>query len=184
MPAMESIAKQAERITLVKAVPEHAELLCRIFSGVNAQKYNPITEISVEELARSLEQSGSAFSERALFYRLFGAVDDVLFGTFIIKNIAWRKKTGEIGFSLLDEWQGRGLGSALVYKCVLNIFRQTELDSIWATVSQANEASKKIMQRLGFADCGFYKEKFLIKAKPVAQVVYKLNRQQARELFL
>ena len=115
---MDRIKETAESIRLVKASAEHAQLLFEILGGVNTRKYSPVSKVSLEELADRLEKSGRSFSEQSQFYRFFGEYKAALFGTFIVKNIQWLNKEAEIGFSLLDEWQGQGLGSALVYKCV------------------------------------------------------------------
>lgn len=176
---IERIRKKAHRVKLVNAGPEHAGLLHEIFTGANTQKYSPVGRASVGELARRLAHAGNAFSEKALFYRFFGEFDGELFGTFILKNIDWRNREGEIGFSLLERSQGLGLGSALVYKCVSKVLEESGIEYLWATVSVTNEASNKLMRRIGFASCGFRKEEFLINGKPVRQIFYEMTRAQA-----
>lgn len=181
MTKIDRIRSRAGRIRLVNAGPEHAALLHEIFTGENTQKHSPVGRASVGELARRLAHSGNAFSEKALFYRFFGEFDGELFGTFILKNIDWRNREGEIGFSLLEGSQGRGLGSALVYKCVSKVLEESGVEYLWATVSVTNEASKKLMRRIGFASRGFHKEEFMINGKPVRQIFYEMTRAQADE---
>lgn len=183
MPEIEQIRKTAARIRLVRATASHAALLHAIFTGTVMRKYSPVSPASVDELARRLAQSGKSFSERALFHRFFGKVDGEYFGTFIMKNIDWDNAECEIGFSLLDEFQGRGLGSALVYKCIAKLFREAPIDRVWATVGVANAASNSLMRRLGLRECGFHSEVFLIQGKPVRHLLYQLDREQAAALF-
>lgn len=175
MSVPESIMKTAARIDLVSARPEHAALLHAILTGPNTRKYSPVGRTTVPELARRLALGGTLFSERAPFYRFFGGIDGALFGTCIVKNIDWEKREAEIGFSLLDEWQGRGLGSALVHKCTALVFAESVIDSLWATASVTNEASRRLMRRVGFEECGLYERDFLIGGKPVAQMVYRIS---------
>ena len=172
------IRETADRIRLVDATPEHAQVLFEIFTGAKTRKYSPVSKMSVEELAVRLEQSGGSFSEHALFYRFFGEYESALFGTFIVKNIEWRKQEAEIGFSLLDKWQGKGLGSALVYKCVSKIYEESTIERLWGTVSISNDSCQRLMRCLGFDNCGLHKEPFLIKGKPVNQISYRMNREQ------
>ena len=183
MPSIECIRKKAEGINLVNATAKHAKLLYDIFTGFNIQRYSPVGKVSVDDLAQSLGEAGRAFSDRAAFYRFFGDIDRVMFGTFVLKDIDWENREGEIGFSLFDKWQGQGLGSALVYKSLVKIFQESEIDRIWGTVSINNEACKKMMQRIGFRDCGFYGERFFIDGEWVRQIVYRMNRKQANHLL-
>lgn len=182
MPDREAIEKLAERITLVNASPAHAQLLYDMFSGANTQKYNPVSVTSVARLARQLGQSGNTLSREAPFYRFFGRIDGVFFGTFVVKSLDWKNKKAEIGFCLLDAWQGRGLGTALVYKCVSKVFEESALDCLWATAHIANEASKRLMRRIGFDDCGLYDQELLIQGSPVPHILYQTTREQVRSL--
>lgn len=184
MARIERIKKTADRIRLINATAEHAQLLFDIFTGMNTQKYSPVTKTSVDGLAERLKQAGSVFSEHALFYRFFGEYNTVLFGTFIVKNVTWEKQEAEIGFSLLDRWQGQGLGSALVYKCVSIVFTESTIEQLWATVSVTNDVCQRLMQSLGFDNCGFYKEPFIINGEPVNQTLYQMNRKQASALLV
>lgn len=178
MSHIEHIRGIAEHIRLVNATVEHAQLLFDIFTGANTQKYSPVAKTSVLELAERLKQAGTTFSERAPFYRFFGEYDGTLFGTFIVKNIVWDKREAEIGFSLLDRWQGQGLGSALVYKCVEKVFTESPIEQIWATVSVTNEACQRLMQSLRFDNCGVYEEAFIVNGEPTSQTLYRMNRKQ------
>lgn len=179
MPNMKRIVEDAAAVTLVKGTAEHAELLYRIFTGTNTRRYSPVAKTSVAELAERLRQGGDSFAERALCYRFFGETDAVLFGTFVVKSIDWMDKSAEVGVSLLDEWQGRGLGSALVYKCVLKTFRESDIDRLWATVSENNAVCNAMMRRIGFDECGFYKDVFIINGEPVRQVFYQMDRERS-----
>lgn len=174
-----TIRRNAECISLVPATAEHAPLLYAIFTGAGTQKYSPVSPTSVAELADRLRRNGTSFSEHAPFYRFFGSFEENLFGSFVAKNIDRKERSAEIGFSLLDAWQGRGLGTALVYKCVEKTFKESEFERLWATVSVTNDACNRLMRRLGFADCGLYHETFLIQGEPVRQTLYQMERGEA-----
>ncbi len=178
MPGIERIRKKAGHITLVNATPDHAPLLHAIFAGENVRKYSPVSRQSVAELARYLRQSGADFSTPALFYRFFGQTGTTLFGTIVVKNLDGENREAEIGFSLLDEWQGRGFGPALVYRCLGKIFAESDLQSIWATVSIGNRACIALMESLGFDNAGPYHRSFLINGMPVQQILYRMNRER------
>lgn len=183
MAPIECIRKTAEHIRLVSATIEHAQLLFDIFTGTNTQKYSPVAKTSVPELSERLKQAGRTFSEQAPFYRFFGEYNATLFGTFTVKNIQWENGEAEIGFSLLDQWQGQGLGSALVYKCVTKVFAESYIQQIWATVSNTNEPCQRLMRSLQFENCGFYKETFMVNGELTPQILYRMNRKQVHCLL-
>lgn len=175
MPDLTAIRKTAETMTLVPATSAHAQLLHDIFTGINTRKYSPVAMTTVASLARRLAQSGQDFSEKAPFYRIFGQTSGGLFGSVVFKNIDWEEREAEIGFSLLDAYQGRGLGSALVYKCMAKLFLESPIQRLWATVSVGNEACRRLMRSLQFDECGFYREEFLINGELVPQILYRIN---------
>lgn len=172
------ITETANHIRLIPATAEHAPVLFAIFNGVNTAKYSPVSKTSVEELAVRLGESGGNFTEQARFYRFFGEYHSTIFGTFIVKSIDWHKQEAEIGFSLLDAWQGQGLGSALVYSCVSKMFAESTFEQLWATVSVTNVACQRLMRSLGFSEYGLYKEPFHIKGTFVDQTLYRIRREQ------
>jgi Acetyltransferases, including N-acetylases of ribosomal proteins len=178
MLELEEIRKKAEAIALVNAAPDHAPLLYAMFTGKNTRRYSPVAGTSIEALAERLALSGKKFTEEAPFYRFFGKIDHSVFGTFVLKNIDWNEREAEIGFCLLDEWQGRGFGSALVLKCVNKVFAEADINRLWATVSEPNKACRKLMQRIGFVDNGFYMESFIVNGKPTPQILYTLDKDQ------
>lgn len=176
MSALEKIKEKAKAIILVNAAPDHAELLYAMFTGENTLRYSPVAETSVEKLAERLTQSGKAFMEKARFYRFFGKIGNTVFGTFVLKNIEWKNRKAEIGFCLLDVWQGRGLGSALVFKCVDKVFTEAGIDHLWATVSETNDVCRMLMRRIGFVDNGLHNESFIVNGKLTPQILYTLDR--------
>lgn len=69
MEQFKRIKETAKCIRLINATAEHAQVLFKIFNGVNTGKYSPVPKTSIEELTARLGQSGRNFSEQALFYR-------------------------------------------------------------------------------------------------------------------
>ncbi len=176
MPTLEWIRQTAAAITLVSALPDHAELLYAMFTGENTRRYSPVTKTSVERLAKHLGKSGKDFSEKAPYYRFFGRREDDFFGTCIFKNIDWQNNEAEIGFCLLDQWHGQGLGPALVLKCINKVFAETEIGNLWATVAENNTVCRKMLYRLGFKEHGYYPKTFLVNNIPTSQMLYRIAR--------
>jgi len=165
-----------QTIELVFGTPAHAEILYRIFHGEQMRKHSPVSDLSVEQLRERLSRSGPSFHERAEFYRLFAAVGGEIFGTFVLKNIDWNAKSGEIGFGLLEGRQGRGLATGMARKCMQEIFSRTDLYSLWATTSYDNIAAQRVLVKSGFLCQGDYPEAFIINSISVPQYHYTVNK--------
>jgi RimJ/RimL family protein N-acetyltransferase len=62
------------------------------------------------------------------------------------------------------------------------VFRETSLNRLLANISEDNQASIHLTERLGFVRVGVYPDHYLIQGRRVSQVCYALTREawQAR----
>ncbi len=171
---MERTFSQARQLRLLPASPDHAEVLYRIFTGYHMRQHNPVTVQPVATLRKRLETAGHPLAYQAPFYRWFAEYDGEVIGTFTLKNVKWWKGSGEIGYGLLDDFQGQGWGKALVWKSVNHLLTHTSLQKLWATVSVPNTASWHILEGLGFQRTKILDKPFIILGKPVPQYLYEL----------
>ena len=73
----------------------------------------------------------------------------------VARYAAWPDRPGraEIAFAVVDEWHGRGLGSALAARLVDHA-RRSGLTALTASTLQENTASHALLRRLGFTLVG------------------------------
>lgn len=168
---MNSYSKK--KIILTFATPEHASIVHQIFSGKNMQKYSPVESVSESELRKRLKGIPPTFNKSVLFYRLMASIEGNIFGTFILKSWDKSLNSAEIGYGLLDPFQNKGLGILMVEKCLDLVFRETELQKIWASVHIDNIASIKILKKLNFTKMN---EKDWSKNNKFPLILYSLDR--------
>ena len=98
-------------------------------------------------------------------------------GHVLLKNLNHMMSHGEIGYGISEAHQGRGLASLAVAQFVAKIFRETALRKLIAIVHEKNEASCKLLERIGFKREGLLREHHLINGLPTNQVFFGLLRK-------
>lgn len=63
------------------------------------------------------------------------------------------RRTGEVGYSFLPEYTGRGLGSLLLQRLESDA-RRMGMDTLVASIASKNEQSLAFHARHGFVECG------------------------------
>lgn len=166
----------SDKIEIEFGTAIHAECLHAIFNTKSMRKHSPIVDVSVSDLKERLALSGQSFSEKAPFYRLFFKINGDVVGTLIVKTIDWENTTAEIGFGLLEEHQGRGLGKKMVSYMIDKIFQESNFTILWGTVSKTNIACQNILEDLGFSLDPSKRISYMIGGQKVPQIVYTLTR--------
>lgn len=64
----------------------------------------------------------------------------------------------EIGYSVHEDWQGNGYATELVGELVQYAFEDTRVRRIVAHTTRQNLASCRVLEHLGFCDCGISSE--------------------------
>ena len=86
-------------------------------------------------------------------YKLVAVVGDRVVGMIELHtfpNKPRRQHVGEIGMSVHDEWQGKGIGTALMRACVEMADRWLNLTRLELQVYTDNESAIRLYERFGF----------------------------------
>lgn len=73
-----------------------------------------------------------------------------MLGLHTFPNRPRRRHVGDIGMAVHDEWQGKGVGSALMRACVELADRWLNLTRLELTVFTDNEPAVRLYERFGF----------------------------------
>ncbi len=167
-------------LRLIPVKPEHAAAWMRWRNETASQRFNPLLQLTLEELAQRLSSYyGSDLTDRTRAeYRWIVQLGDEPVGTVSAMNPSWHMGYVEIGYMLAESHQGRGLGTRAVALLVEKLFRETELHRVFGTVSVENIASIKLLERLGFVREGVLRQHFLIQGRRIDEVVYGLLRHE------
>jgi len=112
-----------------------------------------------------------------LVWAIADAGTDHLIGTSAAFAIDLTQGRAEIGYSLHRDWQGRGLASEALRQILRHLFDELGLRRIEADVDPRNEASWRLLERLGFVREGLLRERWHVNGEICDTAFYGLLRQ-------
>lgn len=170
----------AERVALRWLQPEDAPAVFRIYSDAEAMKYWSSPPMTSEAQAEGLIASiAKGFEDGTLFE--WGVVErdgGRVIGTVTLASIDRKNKRAEVGF-MLDRavwrqgYMSEALGAALDYA-----FGPMDLARMEADVDPANEASLRLLERLGFQREGYLRERWRVGGGVQDTVLLGLLRRE------
>ncbi len=89
------------------------------------------------------------------------------YGHVMLHTLAWRHRRAEVGYWLVPEARGRGIGRTAVSLLVDWAFASLELDRIEITTTPENTAARALAESLGFTPEGVMRARNLERGKRV-----------------
>jgi [ribosomal protein S5]-alanine N-acetyltransferase len=169
---------KTERLVLREIVRADAEDLFRIFSDEETMRYwscRPYT--SVDQARRLIESLAEAAREEAsVHWAITLRGDSRLIGKLGYNE--WRKahRRGDISYIVAREHWGKGVVSEALGATLDYGFNHMNLHSVEAGVTPGNEASERMLRKLGFRLEGHLRENFLTDRGFVDSLIYSLLR--------
>jgi RimJ/RimL family protein N-acetyltransferase len=177
--SMPDVNGAGEAVRLLPADASHAGLWLKWRAQEQARRHMPLAPSSVGKLAERLAACTADLSDRSKGeYRWIIALGGEVVGTVAALAPSWEQGYTEITYMVAAEYHGRGVGSRAVALLLDALFRETELQRIFAVISADNVASRKLVERFGFKLEGVMREHFLIGGRRVDQTVYGLLRRE------
>lgn len=140
-------------VTVRRALPTDAEAVARIFDGpkaVGGTLQVPYTSSDVWR--KRLEAEGA--------YHLLACVEDEAvgeLGLMTFPNAPRRKHVGAIGMAVRDDWQGKGVGTALMQAAMALADNWLNLTRLELEVYTDNEPAVRLYKKFGFEIEGTHK---------------------------
>ena len=136
------------KVSVRHAEPDDAQAVHRILSGPRATAGTMQLPLqSVEDVRKRF------FSEtREGFYHLVACVDEEVVGHLGLETFTRprRRHVGEIGMAVRDDWQGKGIGSALMEAALDLADNWLNLIRLELTVYSDNAAGIALYEKFGF----------------------------------
>ncbi|MHB8432454.1 MAG: GNAT family N-acetyltransferase [Candidatus Tyrphobacter sp.] len=101
--------------------------------------------------------------------------DGSLLGWVSLRVAEGTSDNGEIGYSLLQEYRGRGYATEAVRALVDAAFQRARLRRVRAYCLPENERSRALLARIGFREDGRLKHGALLRGRAVDVLCYTLN---------
>ena len=159
---------------------EHARQWLRWREQPSSQRHNPLLPLPLELLARQLKHHcTSDLRDRSRSeYRWAVDLHGEAIGTVNASQPSWNMGYTEIAYMISEAHHGRGLGTRAVALLVDKLFRETDLQRVYALIDAENTPSLRLVERLGFVREGTLREHYLIQGRRADEVVYGLLRRE------
>jgi putative acetyltransferase len=135
-------------ITIRRTEPSDAEAIAKIFSGPKVIWGTlQIPYPSIEQWRKRIAEPPDGF------YGLVACVDDQLVGLIGLEtfpNRPRRRHVGRIGMMVRDDWQGKGVGTAMMQAAVDLADKWINLLRLELEVYTDNEAAIRLYKKFGF----------------------------------
>lgn len=164
-------------IRLVDIGPAYAQSWHQWRHEPGCLRFNPIMDLDLDQVRHRLTEVSSDLSDHSFEeFRWFVEHESVPVATVALTDIDRRNNHGEIGYQTGEAFEGRGIGGAAVALLVEKVFSETSLRKLMATIAVDNLASRRIVERLGFAQEGLLRQQWEIEGRLVDEVIYGLLR--------
>ena len=171
---------ETQRLKLVKISPEHAEDMYEYSCDPDVTKYLTWScHSSVKETERYIKllqkkYTSGIFNDWGLIHKSTGK----FIGTCGFTSFDYEKNTAEIGYVLSKDFWGMGL-AAEAARCVMEFgFDRFELDGFCAKCIEGNDASMRVMQKVGMSFENIYKNGMFIKGSYKTIIVYSVTKEK------
>ncbi len=119
----------------------------------------------------------AGFGEKKWYYWLLCSREDGKFmGTICLWNFSEERKSAEVGYELLPEFQGRGYATEALDAILEYGFKMLTLARIDAIVEKGNTRSKTLTERFGFTVTREFEESSVLDRRPVQCLLYSLTK--------
>lgn len=149
---MEFPILQTDRLELIEITDEHIKEIFSIFSNEKITKYYGMSHFTETQQATNLINSFQKnFQEkRSIRWGIILKETDEFVGTIGLNNLQITSKKTEIGYDLNPDYWRRGIISEAARAVIQYSFDGLELYRIGAVTFPENEASYKLLLKLGF----------------------------------
>lgn len=167
---------ETERLLLRPFTAADIPTIFTIYSDVQTNRFLPWFPLQTREEAAALYRARyAALSKGAYRYAVCLKADPVPVGYVHISEAESR----DLGYALLPAVRGRGYMTEAC-RAVIAQLRRDGVPFVTATHDRQNEASGRVMQRLGMRYCYSYEEQWMPKDIPVVFRMYQLNLDGCR----
>lgn len=170
----------SERLRFVKITPEYAADMYAYSQNPEVTKYltwSPHSSLKeTEHYVKLLQKKYEAgvFNDWGLVEKASGR----LIGTCGFTSFDYKNNTSEIGYVLSEDFWGKGLAVEAASTVMRFGFKEFGLNGFCAKFIEGNDASMRVMQKLGMSLEGVYRNSMFIKGSYKTIVVYRITRDE------
>ena len=180
------IAPKTQRLRLVPVTVDNADVLWRIMQSAHLREFQDVPRYTREEFRERVAARPKRFDVRSI-----GRFEWLVVPLDSGRSIGWislrfgdqTRGVGEIGYSLLAGFRGRGYAREAINGLLDAAFAAIALKGVEACCVPANLASRRLLSALGFEQLKIQRHGAVVRGRPVDIVLYRQRREEwlARE---
>jgi ribosomal-protein-alanine N-acetyltransferase len=167
------------RLHLVPVTPANADQLWSVLQKPDLRDYQDLPEVDLAQFRRTV-----AARPRQLRPGAWGRFEWLLFLDGIAEPVGWASlriserstSSGEVGYSVVREYRGRGIATEALRAVVREAFQSLALRRVRAYCVPDNVASRSVLRHAGFEEDATLPHGATVHGRPVDVVGYVLNR--------
>lgn len=167
---------QTERLLLRKVEQRDAPVVLQGYGDPLVNRYMSVAYNSLEEVQAQLDFYNSIYAEgTGIWWAICLKADpSTVIGNAGLNNYRSHHRCIEIGYWLLPAFQGKGYAAECVKIICEYAFAQLDVHRIEAIIEGGNDASIKLLDKLGFTCEGTHKETEIKNGKYIDLTYYAL----------
>jgi len=170
-----------DRLVLEPVTVENAAALLRVMLSANLREFQDVPRYTRDEFERRVAQRPKRLHARAI-----GRFEWLILPGPAAAPVGWvslrlgdhAPGIAEIGYSLLSGHRGRGYAYEACVAVVAAAFGTSDIARVEACCVPENLPSRKLLERLGFAQTKHQRNGAVVRGRAVDIVVYQLRREE------
>lgn len=151
-----SVFLEGERLNLRTVEGDDYGLLVRHYNNPNVRR-----QFGDIRLPFSADDLAVFYEEREeTIHQFLPSQDGTPVGHVFLRRVDLEARNGELGYMVFPDHQGNGYATDASELCLDHAFNGLGLHKVWARVSDGNEASVRVLEKLGFTREGVLREQF------------------------
>lgn len=166
----EIIDKRGRRIVIREGRVADSEALQACVRSYLGSKQIPLTALEFVQLAKNHEEWITKFIDGRNDLLLVAEHDGMIVGNIdlMVNSRQMLKHTAYIGMGIHADWQGQGIGTAMLSILIDWVGRNQEIEILWLQAFSTNERGLRLYATMGFEETG--RQKGFIKTESGAYV--------------
>ncbi|RUL55631.1 GNAT family N-acetyltransferase [Lysinibacillus antri] len=171
---------ETERLVLRELVEEDASIILNCFSNDEVLRFygqQPLK--SIEQVKQIIQNFSNSFeSKSGIKWGIESKETGTIIGTIGIQDWSHEHKRANISYALFPDAWGKGYGSEVVEKVISFSFEELGLERLGAIVFVENQASNKLLTKIGFQKEGVLKHYMYQNGVPYDTNVFSLLKNK------
>lgn len=170
---------RTERLRMVPVKRENALTLWQVLQEPDLRRYQDLPNVGAPLFAEMVAKRPPALQPEVT-----GRFEWLIHVRDIRRPVGWVSlriadrdpQSGEIGYSIVREYRRRGIATEAVRALVAEAFETAQLRTIYAYCVPDNQASRAVLERVGFSFEGTLARGATVSGQTVDVLMHRINR--------